>query len=239
MDIQKGYNTGSQWALDHVGDMQHLDSAFARVDNLLPTLSINLKVISIQFCFNDSSTDTELINSVVAFGQRRHVPNFIKRRNNMMEEPKIATYIHSAIDSNEIKHIIIIGCTITSCIWESALALKTNRPNIPITVDLFHRGGLSTRGTPICQDCMMQYLADIKPSTGVCTHYLPIGPSPIQYGVEEMRGRGTTVDTQLYWNRLAKVTYFFFFLSNIHGQTTFTSILQCKYKCGYIGLVLV
>jgi hypothetical protein len=126
MDIQKGYITGGQWALGHVGDMQHLDTAVARVANLLPTLSTNLKVISLQFRFNDSGTDTELINSVVELGQRRHVPNFIKRRNNMMEEPKFATYIHSAIHSNKIKHIIIIDCTITFCIRESVLSLKTN-----------------------------------------------------------------------------------------------------------------
>ena len=147
MDVQNRYVTGGEWALDHVGDMQDLDTAFSRISNLLPTLSIGLKVISIQYCFETSGTDTELIDSVVALGQHRHVPNFIKRRNNMMEEPKIATYIHNAIHSNEIKHIIIIDCTITFCIRESVLSLKTNHPNIPIIVDLFHRGGLSTRGT--------------------------------------------------------------------------------------------
>jgi hypothetical protein len=207
MDVQKGYLEGSTWAIPHGRDAHPMNIAFQRIVRLLERLNDDVKIMSIQYIgpqfVND--TDKELIDPLIEQARLRHIPNFTKIEDNMMKNnDRIKQYFAHLKTSKTVKQVVFVGCTITSCLRLSALSLKEAHPKLNIFLDLYHCGGLKTRDTDICQNCLDNYLSsNLFPSTDSCGH-LPKSTSSNKKAINDMKAVGIKPIANFNWKPFMK-----------------------------------
>ena len=120
----------------------------------------------------EPGSDMALVDGLSEIARSRHLPAFTKRENSMMKDARIKQFFQE--NQGSLKQAVLVGCTTTPCVRESAIALKKKYPFMIVSVDLRRCGAMLSRKVDLCRDCLQAYLAKpvatLNPSFDTCNH---------------------------------------------------------------------
>jgi nicotinamidase-related amidase len=204
LDCQKSFISGQWMAAVNVSEVEPIRSAFDKIAAFLPSLSDNVRILATQCPFSRVS-DFDLYPPVNdALSGRDAVKRVIKPGNSVLDASGAIHWLDSAIFDAGVRRVVVVGCTLTSCVRVSALDVHrryaANVAEFQTCVDLNLCGARASNYVGRCADCLRAYLQGYCP--GVCTHDSSHGAlqSPVDKTVDDLRAAGVNVFDSFDWS---------------------------------------
>ncbi|XP_033745931.1 uncharacterized protein LOC117331355 [Pecten maximus] len=197
IDVQHAFVLGS-WSEGRA--INHIEESFEKCKKLVQSLSPAIPVLLTQCPFINPK-DRAFHSSVKELFEERNYPVVNKYNTNILEADGAEFWVRSMLE-RQVDTIVIGGCTTTSCVRVSSMALCQNFKHDPVQfiVDLSLCGARDSNYIKRCKACMQLYMntgetrnCDLCVSSSGLT-------SPVDLAVECMSNAGVIVKEQFDWS---------------------------------------
>ncbi|XP_069101270.1 uncharacterized protein [Argopecten irradians] len=197
IDLQHSFVLGS-WCRGVA--VENIQKSFEECEKLVKSFLPNIPVLLTQCPFLNPQ-DRAFYSSVKGLFEERNYPVVYKYGTNIMEAEGAESWVRSMIE-RQVDTIVIGGCTTTSCVRVSSVALRRHFKHAPVQfiVDLTMCGARDDNYVKRCDACMEFYMF----SGGTRNCELCVSSedltSPVELAKEYMSNAGVIVKEQFDWS---------------------------------------
>ncbi|XP_046341611.1 uncharacterized protein LOC124122583 [Haliotis rufescens] len=204
IDLQKAFTIGQWMQAIGPGDVTRISQVFSRSAHIVKHLSDDVPLLLTRCLFgreHDFEFDSEVSTSL----EHKHYTEIIKPNTRILDfDPVGVKAWIQRIREENIKTVLIGGCTTTSCVRQSSIQLQQHfgqKGDLQVVVDLSMCGARDSNYLKRCAVCMEKYMGGYDVRCKGCEESGVILTSPVDKAVEDMTQAGVTVVEQFDWSR--------------------------------------